>query len=596
MLSNETDSESTLDSRLFNAIGEDAYIQYALAKRRHYYLWKYHRISDQATLARMRTMLYEAGLLTLLTDGAWVIDRGRAEYQAQFGFSALGDEKWEKDRLTGRQDPSEPFVWMDSGPGNGTALYEGAMPGKLGAGLGIELLYSVEGTLRNVMHPVIRSRANGLVAAYEYAPLVSLLNRMEVLSVAEFGPLLTGTSDTAFLDHIIAMLGNVTAEGEIGASAVLHAHDVATSDDHPRHPAVDGEVAFTAVALSFLVDELVCRTRIPNGMNFWYREVSVVCHALAKALPEIPDYLGAKYEELQRVLPILATEAERLNATETEQTPDAEWMANTRALADIIRSAAYEGRRRWFHKLPDALATLMFTAANVLWRWSFFLEHRTFLRDGRAAEDNARVELVMQWLHRPWGIVRQDDLDTAFRGFSPDDDGPVTMLLQGLQKIFPSEPDSYVTEALRARSRQSGLAALRTLVARRVTLDNLRARVLTVRLDQDNLIEWSQRAHTIIDLMSTWWYGRVAAGDEPALAHDIAQLLGLMRDGRWVEQAVSELENDVGLGAEQREDIRQYRNDPTGFLERSFTFSDHDFDIRASLDVFPPEQFEFMRQ
>jgi hypothetical protein len=596
MPSNETAGQPSLDARLFGAVGEDAYIRYAMAKRRHYYLWKYHRISDGATLARMRTMLYEAGLLTPLTEGGWVIDRGAAEYEAGLGVSLRGfaDQKGEKERLSGRHDPSKPFVWMDSGPGNGTALYEGAAPGKQGAGWGIELLYSVEGTLRKVMHPVIRSRPEGSIAAYEYSPFAALLNQMEVLSVVELVTLLAGAGDTAFLDRIIAILDQAPADGEILASAVLHAHAVANSDEHPRHQG-DGEVSFTAVALSFLIDELVCRTRIPNGMNFWYEEASLVCHALAEALPDLAGYLGhPERENLQRVLPILAAEAERLNASDTEQTPDAEWMANTRRVADIIRSAAYEGRRRRFRKLPDGPATLMFTAANTLWRWSFFLEHRAGLRDGLAANDNARIELVMQWLRRPWGIVRQDDIDTALRGFLPDDDGPAPKLLHVLQEIFPSEPDVYVTEVLRASSRETGLAALRTLVARRVVLDNLRTRVLTVRIDRDDLLERAQCVHTIIDLMATWWYARVAAGDAPDFAHDIARLATLMREGRWIDQAIAELEHDLALGAEQREDIREYRSDPAAFTEQWFTFSDDDFDIRASLDVFPPEQFWFM--
>jgi hypothetical protein len=134
-------------------------------------------------------------------------------------------------------------------------------------------------TPHNVMRPVIRSRQDGSIAAYESSPLVSLLNQTEVLSVVEFLTLLTNAGDTAFLDRIIAILDQATAGGEILASAVLHAHDVATSNDHPK-PQTDGEVSLTAVALSFLIDELVCRTRIPNGMDFWYEDASLVCLAL----------------------------------------------------------------------------------------------------------------------------------------------------------------------------------------------------------------------------------------------------------------------------------------------------------------------------
>src|SRR5262249_36102779 len=145
-------------------------------------------------------------------------------------------------------------------------------------------------------------------------------------------------------------------------------------------------------------------------------------------------------------------------------------------------------------------------------------------------------------------------------------------------------------------SKESGIEALRRLIRRRIAIDEWRWTIATVRIDGEELFESSQRVHTIIDLFSNWWFARVERDEDPDLEHAIGRMKSLLQSGEWIDEAMAELRGEVALSAEQMEDVRAYSEGPARFTYLSFAFSNEGFDIRAQLDVFPPEEFLFLVQ
>src|SRR5438552_2653517 len=140
---------TSLDELLIERLGEETYAFYRRTLDNHYWQWKYHRVCDQGSLQDLRLILYESGAATLLPHAAWRIDRSAEEYSNHLGLSQKGEIGYYQELFSGLENPLEPRVLLDSGPGNCTALYQMARPGWTMSGMGDALLFSIEGTLNN---------------------------------------------------------------------------------------------------------------------------------------------------------------------------------------------------------------------------------------------------------------------------------------------------------------------------------------------------------------------------------------------------------------------------------------------------------------
>jgi hypothetical protein len=544
----------------------------------HYWLWHWLALSDPGTLATLRRILFDAGLVEANPDGTWVVNRGRREYDAMLSGVSERLERLPLETLDGHRDPAERYSWIDSGAGNGTALYELTSPWVQGHGWGLSLLFSIDGTLRNWLQEPHRGES---VPAYRSDLLRSTLLQAEIFSAATFA---AGRANRPDYDPFPLLGSARDAEGsyEARSLAIIRAETGAALDALGPHA---GDDAAAAVGLGFVVDALAGRSVQPNAPGFHYERWELgpaardaVVETLSQHSPLVvagPGRLRAEHEAI--------IDLAQRHVSERSLSPDEDqvWSSRIATHADALKALAFAIRRATGDEHAPGL---LHEVGNALWSWHFFLGDRQRWTDvpatGQLAAD--AVAQVRSWLERPWGLVGRTDITICLGGTPSDADlpplaGPIVPLFRG----------GY--DALRRSLRNPEVAteeALLELVQRRCRLRDLRnprGQVLHPRTPEMALAE------LLVELVTLWFDELPAARRSTITSAALTPLRDALRTGVWWP----ELERSPGLPRLSRRQqvlLDTYLAAPSGVADSLFDFSTDD-ELIGRLDVYPPESF-----
>lgn len=568
-------NEVLLTDLLLARAGPKVTRAYADALQSHYWLWRWLGTSNADTLGTIRRILVDHRLLEANASADWIVSRGRDEYAAALGMEFENSlDANVREALLGHLDPTAPPIWMDSGAGNGTALYEFTRPWVRGVGTGLSLLFDIGGTVRNWLVEEFRGE---VIQGYRSETLQSTLLAAEILSVASFAAWPKSPIFDPFTE-----LGRPADETDIFEAADLvrirERTKEAIADLAPR-----GADTAAAIALGFLVDALVGRATAPNPAGFYYERPELSSIALAevqRARQNFSALASARALPAESDLADVFAVAKRHVADITLSPSEDE--AFTDRLADFgdrIKGLAFELRRT----TPDVhLPAILHDVGNALWSWHFFLkDHERWSRTA-ATRLPAReaVRDVRRWLERPWGLISPDDLKITLGG-SPSDEhlpelvGPLMPLLVGGYNNFRKSLD---------RPRNHAESALTQLITHRCVLRDVR--VSRVRHSASNLRDL---AAIVVDIASLW-FERLSQEEQHAMVDaGLEPFCDAIKSGRCLTD-VRTSESLPMLSRKQHALLQQYANSPEHIAKRLFEFTADGY-LVDRLDVFPPEVF-----
>jgi len=559
----------------------------ALAKslKLHYHFWKFQRWSDQASLSVAKHVLCEIGFAKVCRNPEWIINRGEKENLAAFGTNFLARsgklEQARTKRLKGTENPYDELRNLDSGPGNGTALYEGVTPGWQGSGLGPELLYSIEGTLQNCLRPEIQGDMDGFTPSYVSKLFHKAAKSLEVLSVAEF---VSSGNSGLHCDEVFAEWDSL---GEAAAATSL-LQILKNVDVAGKIETADPQRVAKGIVLGFLIDELEGRLQCPNGMNF---SVGILCYYLAQApqalvfAKHIAESLGHDVEKLASAAVQFQQMAQERFTRDFPLRPrlsDSD-LNEIEKTADSFREVAFAA----LDKMDEAPRQTLFAIANELWRWTFF--ERDAIHWTSPDEKVDTIDLILRWLRRPWGILRADEMDMLLRdlfGNDEPDDQPGAMFFladflrhdvePALAGIFEGTLDAA-----------AGMEALRRLIQRRASLAEKRRAVTSVRVDDPAAMRELTNAQTLIQTFGVWAQTEKEIMDQiDARPQMLATFFG---NGDWSRSVMSSLPT---LSRSQLNNLQKFSGAPAEYVARYFDFTELEENPYLVLDCYPPENFE----
>jgi hypothetical protein len=357
-------------------------------------------------------------------------------------------------------------LWIDSGAGNGTALYELSSPWLRGHGTGLSLLFSVDGTLRNWLREPHRSES---LQAYRSELLRSTLLHAEIFSAAVFA---AGPEHTPNFDPFASLGQAHDAGGRYDAQRLVDIDTDTTVALDALSPQTGADIT-AAVALGFVIDALAGHSIQPNAPGFSYErwELSEPARdAVVSTLDHHARLVAGERRPLQAAHEAIVGLAQR-HLSELTLSPDEDtaWSSRLAEHADSLKRVAFALGRS---SADEGAPSLLHEVGNALWSWHFFLEDRQRWKDLDTKMPVAvdAVGHVRRWLERPWGLLTTTDIKICLAG-SPSDEnlpplaGPVIPLFTG----------GY--DALRASLRNPSVAtdeALLQLIRRRCLLRDLR--------------------------------------------------------------------------------------------------------------------------
>jgi hypothetical protein len=596
-----------LDEVILQSLGERAYQVYQHTLQHHYWRWKYHRVSDHDELQLLRLIIYRSGALTLLRAPEWRIDRTAAEYAQALGDPVKHSNQTQQANIfSGLRAPSDLLGQADSGAGNCTALYEMARPWWTGTGWGRQLLFSIQGTLKNCLRDELQSDDPEHLIARRCEFFYQALRTIEISSVAEFVLRrvyhITQDLDEAFDEPFNLLLPqkvnlvqpldlNILKEAETKASELLKMHRERFQPE--------GEQLLVATMLGFLIDELVARAQVPNGMEFWYRSVAAELDRLIDNFNKVAKRLkdvGFDAKQVAHALPGLLADARYFaDVSNPRQGFDQAWLRNTEATAEQLRTAGLRARKRGH--LGDDYANMVFVTSNELRRWVFFIEQRQIFAQGNLPcklpnQMPDMLDLVMRWLRRPWGVVRPENIQIAFSGFvAGDEPEEMPRAFSALTQFMTSEFEDYLISGFKFKDSAAGMDALRAFVSRRIILHLLRTNVTRIRDTSTKSVAERQKAQMLINLFELWVYEADHPERVESLEADITILPDLWREGQWLKDYLAQHPGDLLLTRRQEQVALEYLHTPDEFSAELFRFNEEGFNIESFVDVYPPERF-----
>jgi hypothetical protein len=308
-----------------------------------------------------------------------------------------------------------------------------------------------------------------------------------------------------------------------------------------------GDELLFGTMLGFLIDELVLRSAVPNGMGHWYTFLFAALSALKSGFAALRgrlEKLGSAPDELECILDSLITESGRYRNARPRvaaEHRDESFQRRAEKLADQLRRLGFESRAR--QDMDEREADLVFTASNAIWRWVFFLEQRDVFGalppKPKPEYEECVGDLIWRWLRRPWGILTTADVDRAFRGLAPgDENDPSPRAFGVLVPILKADIEDHFMSAFRVPSNQRAREAVQRLITCLVQLHTIRH--CTVRLQHECASDdrlWS-RAHTIVDLLLTWIYEMDTAALD-GIEADVNDISALLCSGKWMNELVA---------------------------------------------------------
>jgi hypothetical protein len=599
--------QTELEERLRCGLHPDDYAYYQKVYDYHFWEWKMHRISEEGSLRGLRSFLYHAGVLKLERERRPRRGRPFHSYAAELGIPI--DVIEARDPFSGVDPPSRLSRREFPNPGDCLELYEGCKPRWVMHGYGETLTYSLEHTLSNCLIEPLRGDARRYVMSYLSPSFYGALKRIEIWSVTDFAlSVQSGVAAAAAESDVApsAILIEAIAEHgfDVPLQAFMDAQDKAQTLLDKGRPQFEnfGDGLLFGTMLGLLLDELILRTAIPNGMGHCYAYAHAALSALKDGFSPLRKRLTSMRfdpEDLERKLGSLietAAQFQKGEDTRREQAADENWRRSAAAAADALRTFAFDCRTK--RGIDEKEADLVFTAANAIWRWLFFLEQResfSVLTPSLSPQYRTRViEHVWRWLRRPWGILTTGDVNRAFRGLAPGDEkDQIPRAFTVLSPILKADIEEHLASAFNVRSTEQARDLVLRFIGIRVDL--YLARHLTRRLCQPRASDESaRRAKVLIDLFLTW----VFEIDKAALDQiegDIDCLPQMLRSGKWMRDFVAIIGDPATRWPPAVAAIvLDYLNSPESFIAPMFRFDESKFRLREWVGVFPPESFCFV--
>jgi hypothetical protein len=554
----------------------------------HYALWKWQRISEPASLAFLRRVLGEHGLVEPNPDSAWIVNRGASEYRKAFGEDYAQElERLQRETLRGHVPYESPQRILDSGSGNGTAIYESTRPGFLMVGSGLNLCFAVDGTTRNWLREPFQAPR---LQVYKSTLAAHAFKLAEIWSVAHF---VSPTPSDEF--EPIAELKASCADGTVASAKLLTIVERTKARLAAyRAQDTDGQALVTGVALGLLIDAIASRARFPNGMQFSYPDSAIWAEVVGDVLAAVKSNpirtdAGVRLVACAPQCEHLAVRIRRhLEDPSLSPDADSELVTMLPELADGFKSAGFELRDR---NGEVRLIPLLHEIGNQLWRWHFFLsdwkEWNATEKATRSAYSSAPI--VRTWLDRPWGILRQEDMELALaEGFEPSEDPP--RLLSPLLPLFRAGVNGLCDEGFRAVSRSA--ERLRDFIAHRCQLCDSRAEMQWVSYEDQaaDVAQDRELADLLVELLTVWFYAQPERTRRKMVKKGLRPLADTLQSTGWLDGL-----RLPQLSRRQLRLIERYRNDPKGTAGGLFEFQSGT-DLLDRLDVYPSEEYWLMPQ
>src|SRR5207244_7648705 len=252
-------------------------------------------------------------------------------------------------------------------------------------GFGENLSYSLESTLVNCLPEELRGDREGYASPFLCPTFYEMLKLLEIWSVADFVSQMrapeSGEDSDSGLSPFSKLCGELaTCDSNLGWVAIMEAQAQAREllDLHRSRFERFGEELVFATMLGFLIDELLARTAVPNGMGFGYRFTLAVLSALQAKLPSLRDpvkRMGVDIDQFEHVIHSLITNCQGFNdPAAPRQALEHGWRRLAEGAADQLRRVGFACRK--LKQLNEEEANLVFSASNAIWRWIFFLEQR----------------------------------------------------------------------------------------------------------------------------------------------------------------------------------------------------------------------------
>jgi len=422
--------------------------------------------------------MYLCNAVALNTRGDWRIDRSAEEYSQAFNMDIGAKIRGYviDQRASGANSPYEPVRVVDEGAGNCWAAYTAAEPGAMITGTGLELSFSLEGTLRNCLRP-----------QYRFSPGTY---RQPALMSRAFQKLIDSFDATSILVLLLKRNCSLSSDqsrtysslrrtlDELESSETVHLSKLGEIQEQldslvPAHQISDVKEDVAAFWLySLMIDETVGRLAVPNGVGFWYAELDLCLRKLlseGRSWSSEEWWVGNGYESWKHGMQELHEYSRRTESDDSNRqaVPLATWHTVASIVAQETRDSAFKARE---NGVEDETVGVLLDISNTLWRWVFFVRQEADVFYDLSTTDE-HVATLLTWLDHPWGILRLEDMDRLYLGLveqEPEDDLPSAMgIIAGFGRM---DVLSYLVTRFGFRTKESARTLLTEFLESRVRM------------------------------------------------------------------------------------------------------------------------------
>lgn len=582
----KSEEAPSLRDRVLKSLGDRALDVYQRAARYHYHHLRWHRKSDEKSLAMMRHILYDAGCLSALRIGGWRVDRSAEEVGPFLGLD-LHEHTRQRvitSRSTGLEHPHKWLHMMDMGSGNGRMIYDLTYPGIIWSGITLELHYPLDGTLTNCVRAELRWRNDGTQESYLCPSFQSACDTLEMASTIAFvsEPNTERESRAADLFREFAELVDA-CNGTVNECPLNNLGDHARVLVDDWKEAIDRSRLMCAVIFKMLLDELIARCAFSNGMNFWYPST---CEFLRKAMNgselELPPGWCAGFEKdlselLRFAQMIVDKQAKQHTPLSTDQ----------RAMLRRTATNVYLNAREYRLQFPeDYSGAVAMDISNELWKWLYF-EHQADVGGYNLADPDRCITILRDWLDHPVAVLDRTDIDFIYRGLVRDDDGEFPAALVAILPFLNEKYPVFARESLGFPDVKFAEERLSIWLRRRMLLARARRQIRVVTIDEQKADDFA-KVQTIIQTFVSFLYNQTGTTLIDEIDRRLEFLQELLLDNAWCRTVLRDDGKKLILSRKKVCILEEYAANPHAFLKLFFEFYKDEFDIRGRVDYFPP--------